>query len=78
MAAFQNCPWLLSQEGNHFQGPRKGSCLTLGNELSEKTHVLTKPETLLGRDAQVDCSGVREPRRTLSRALWCLVLWEWG
>lgn len=40
--------------------------------------MLTKPETLLGRDAQVDCSGVREPRRTLSRDLWCLVLWEWG
>ena len=25
-----------------------GSCLTLGNELSEETHVLTEQETLLG------------------------------
>ena len=25
-----------------FQGPKLGSCLTLGNELSEETHVLTK------------------------------------
>ena len=29
-----------------------GSCLTLGNELSKKTHVLAKQETLLGRGAQ--------------------------
>ena len=28
---------------------RNGSCLTLGNELSEETHVLTKQEILLGR-----------------------------
>ena len=27
-----------------FQGPKLGSCLTLGNELSEETHVLTKQE----------------------------------
>ena len=26
-----------------------GSCLTLGNELSEETRVLTKQETLLGK-----------------------------
>ena len=25
-----------------FQGPKLGSCLTLGNELSKETHVLTK------------------------------------
>ena len=29
-----------------------GSCLTLGNELSNETHVLTKQETLLGRVAK--------------------------
>ena len=39
------------QEGDPFQGPRVGSCLTLGNELSEETHVLTKQETLWGRGA---------------------------
>ena len=26
-----------------------GSCLTLGNELSEETHVLTKQDILLGK-----------------------------
>ena len=40
-----------------------GSCLTLGNELSEETHMLTKQETLLGRDTQAETSRVREPRR---------------
>ena len=41
-----------------------GSRLTLGNELSEETHVLTKQETLLGRGDQAESSKVREPRRT--------------
>ena len=41
-----------------------GSSLTLGNELSKKTHVLTKQEILLGRDTWVESSRVREPRRT--------------
>ena len=27
-----------------------GSCLTIGNELSEETQVLTKQETLLGKE----------------------------
>ena len=42
-----------------------GSCLTLGNELSEETHVLTRQETLLGKGAQVESDWVREPRRTV-------------
>ena len=33
------------------QGLRGFSCLTVGNELSEETHVLTKQESLLGRGA---------------------------
>ena len=41
-----------------------GSCLTLGNELSKEIHELTKQESLLERDAQVECSRVRQPRRT--------------
>ena len=44
-----------------------GSCLTLGNELSEETQVPrrhTKQETLLERGARVESSRVREPRRT--------------
>ena len=52
------------RKGEPFQGPRVGSCLTLRNELSEKTHMLTKQETLLGRGAQVESRRVREPRRT--------------
>ena len=35
------------RKGDPFQGLRVGSCLTLVNELSEKTHMLTKQETLL-------------------------------
>ena len=58
------------------QGPRVGACLTLRNELSEETHVLTKQETLLGRGAGVESSRIGEPRRTAlpcgsqSRVLW--------
>ena len=47
-----------------FQGPKLGSCLTLGNELYEETHVLTKQEILLGKVTWVERSRVREPRRT--------------
>ena len=45
---FSNC---VAGRGDPFQGPRVGFCLTLGNELSEETHVLTKQKTLLGRGA---------------------------
>ena len=37
------------RKADPFQGPKLGSCLTLGNELSEETHVLTKQEILLGK-----------------------------
>ena len=47
-----------------FQGPKLGSCLTLRNELSEETHVLTKQEMLLGKGTLVESRRVREPRRT--------------
>ena len=66
----------LLQEGSPFQGPKLGSCLTLRNELSEETHVLTKQEILLGKGTRVESSRVREPRRTVllrgsqSRVLW--------
>ena len=59
-----------------FQGPKLGSCLTLGNELSEETHVLTKQEVLLGKGTWVESSRVREPRRTaLSHGLQSQVFW---
>ena len=41
---------------NPFQGPKVGSCLTLGYELFEETHVLTKQETLLGKGTWVESS----------------------
>ena len=53
-----------------------GSCLTLGKELSEETHVLTKQEILLGKGTRVESSRVREPRRTaLPRGSPCRALW---
>ena len=52
------------RKGNPFQGLKLGSCLTLGNELSEETHVLTKQEILLGKGTWVESSSAREPRRT--------------
>ena len=45
-------------KGDPFQGPKLCSCLTLRNELSEETHVLTKQEILLGKGTQENCSAV--------------------
>ena len=39
----------LLQEGGPLSGPETGLLSTLGNELSEETHVLTKQEILLGK-----------------------------
>ena len=59
-----------------FQGPKLGSCLTLGNELSEETHVLTKQELLLGKGTRVESRRGREPRRTaLPHGSQSWVLW---
>ena len=64
------------RKGDPVQGPKLGSCLTLGNELYKETHVLTKQEVLLGKGTWVETSRVREPRRTaLSRGLQSQVLW---
>ena len=63
---------IVAERGN----PKLGSCLTLGNELSEEAHVLAKQEILLGKGTEVENSRVREPRRTAlpgvsqSRVLW--------
>ena len=66
------------RKADPFQGPKLGSCLTLGNELSEETHLLTKQEILLGKGTRVESSRVREPRRTaLLRGSQCRVLWWW-
>ena len=66
------------RKGDHFQGLNTGSCLTLGNKLSEETQALVKQGTLLGRDAQVESKRGKEPRRTaLPCGLWSQVLWRW-
>ena len=58
------------------QGPKLGSCLTLRNELSEETHLLTKQEILLGKGTRVESRRGREPRRTaLPHGLQSRVLW---
>ena len=49
----------LLQEGHPFQGPKLGSCLTLEDELSEETHMLTKQEVLLGKGTWVESSMVK-------------------
>ena len=61
-----------------FQGLKLGSCLTLGNELSEEIHVLTKQETLLEKGTQVESSRVREPRTALPRGSqsWDYLGWD--
>ena len=70
--ALSNC----CRKGDPFQDPKLGSCLTLRNELSEETHVLTKQEILLGKGTRVESSRVREPRRTaLPRGWKSWVLW---
>ena len=69
-------PQHCCRKGDPFQDPKLGSCLTLGNELSKETHLLTKQEILLGKGARVESSRVREPRRTdLPHDLQSRVLW---
>ena len=54
---------ICCRKADPFQGPKLGSCLTLGNELSEETHVLTKQEILMGKGTQVESRRVREHGR---------------
>ena len=67
---------IYCRDGDPFQGPELGSCLTFRNDLSKETHMLTKQETLLVKGTQVESSGVREPRRTaLPPGLQSRILW---
>ena len=52
--------WICCKKGDSFQGPKLGSCLTLGNKLSEETRVLTKQEILLGKGTQVESRRTQE------------------
>ena len=63
------------RKGDPFQGLKGGSCLTLGNNFSEETDMLTKQEILLGKDDRVESRSAREPRRTLSHGSQSQVLW---
>ena len=74
MATTSSVYWHYCRKVDPFQGPKPGSCLTLGNELSKETHVLIKQEILLGKGTWVESSRVREPRRTaLPRGSWLTV-----
>ena len=57
--------FICFRKGDPFQGPKRDSCLTLRNELSEETHVLAKQEILLGKGTRVKSRRLREPRRRL-------------
>ena len=68
--------WCCWRKGDPFRGLKVGSCLTLRNELSKETHVLTKQEVLLGRGVWVESRRVRGPRRTaLPHGSQSWVLW---
>ena len=55
---------ICCRKADPFQGLKLGSCLTLRDELSEETHVLTKQAILSGMGTGLESSRVREPRRT--------------
>ena len=56
---------VLLQEGESLPSPKLGSCLTLGNELSEETHALTKQEILLGKGTRWRAVGSGNPGELL-------------
>ena len=51
------------RKADPFQGPKPGSCLTLGDELSKETRV-HQARDFIGKGTLVENSKVREPRRT--------------
>ena len=55
----------MLQEGDPFQGPKLGCCLTLRSELFEETHLLTKQEIFLGKGTRVESSRVKNPGEQL-------------
>ena len=77
-ASPSSCPQRDTQTDNYnvVLLQEEGARLTLGNELSEETHLLTKQEILLGEGTRVESSRLRKPRRTApprgsqSRVLW--------
>ena len=58
---------MCCKKGDPFQGPKVGSCLTLKDEMSKETQVLTKQETVgkrhlggdqQGKGTQENCSAM--------------------
>ena len=60
----------VAGRGTPSRAPKLGSCLTLGNELSEETHVLTKQEILLGKGTWVESSRWGNPGELLSLGIY--------
>ena len=65
----------MLQEGGPLPGLKVGSCLALGNELSEETHELTNQELLLGKGTRAESRRVREPRTALPHGSNSWVFW---
>ena len=63
---------ICCREGDPFQGPKLGSCLTLGNELSEETHA-DKARDFIGKGHP---GGEQEGKGTQENcsAVWLAVL----
>ena len=69
--SLHSCQLLQEGEGPPYRAPRAGSCLTLGTDLSEETHVLTKQEILLGRrpGGEQQGEGTQEDALPVARSL---------
>ena len=67
---------ICCRKADPFQGPRVVFYLTLRNEFSEKTQVLTKQENLLRRGNWVDSSRIMEHNRTLCHMALSLVIYR--
>ena len=68
---------ICCRKGDPFHGPKPGSCLTLGKELTEET-CADKTRDFIGKGTQVESSRVRKTRRTtLPRGSQFLGLWLW-
>ena len=69
---------VVLQERGPFQDPELGSCLTLGNELSDTCADTRadKARDFIGKGTWVESSRLSEPRRTaLPRGSKSRVLW---
>ena len=66
------------RKGGPFQSFGVGSCLTLGNELSEEAHILTKQETAGKEGCLVGSSRARGPGELLCQVARSLRFYDKG